>query len=510
MIRLTNAMLYNNALTNLSSENQNLLQINNQVSSGKRVNSPADDPVAIGQILNYQTNLNDNAQFTSNTNHANNLLSQADTVLTSTSSLATEAQTLITQMSSGTYTAQNRLTNAAQADSFIAQAEQLGNTRIGSQYIFGGTNNGTPPINTNGQYVGGSTPLTAQVETSTMVQTAPLASSFLAGSMNPNLNISAGSSTPLSAIKGGVGVGTTPATFTVTDRAGNVTTVNVASGSNLNAVITAINGGAAKVTASLAKNGQSIQITDNNTTGITGPLTITDTTGTAAASLGIAGSRNISSFAGDNIAPALTTGTSISDLFGGAGMSLTNISVQNGGVTNTVSFAGAKTIGDIITAINGATPSANVTAGINSAGNALTVTSNNPATVAIASDIGNGSTASKLGLDGGTNMIKTLQDLSSALKLNDTDALRALIPAFQSVVNNISLVQGVVGASVNQLTTNNTFLSSNVSSVTAALSSVQDADMASVLTQLAQLQTAYQATAKVTAQILQPGLLSYL
>lgn len=285
--------------------------------------------------------------------------------------------------------------------------------------------------------------------------------------------------------------------------------MNVAAGSDLNAVISAINAGPANVTASVSKNWDSIEIADNNGANSTGPLTITDVTGTAAAGLGIAGSRNASSFTGDALNPAVTAGTALGDLLGGAGLKPGDVAVANGAVSNTVSFAGAKTVGDVINAIN-ASPGLNATAAINSVGNALSITSNSPSTIAYATDIGTGTTAELLGIGGGRNLITTLQKFSAAMKAGDQAALSGMEPNMQSALNAVSLARGVVGGRINQITSTATQLTNYQAANSVQLSNVQDADMAKVLTQLAQLQTSYQATAQATAKILQPGLMSYL
>jgi flagellar hook-associated protein 3 FlgL len=511
MFRITNAMLYNNATYNLGLQNQGLLDVNNQISSGKRVNSPVDDPIAIGQILNYQASNNSMDKYATLGQQATGALSMADGALSSLSNMVTSAQSLMVGAASAATNNPTSLINtAATVDNMISQAIQIGNTKIGNAYIFGGSSSNVPPINQNGLYTGNAVANNVDISTGSSIQSNIFGSDFLSASLNPSLNAGATNPTLISSLRGGQGIGATPASFTITDRAGAATTVNVPAGGNLNAIITAINGGAANVTASISQNGASIKIVDNNTANVTGPLSITDVgAGRAAAGLGIAGSRNAASFTGDMIAPVITANTSLSDLLGGKGLTAGNITVGNGAVSNTVSFAGAKTVGDVINAIN-ASPGLNATAAINSTGNALTITSNNPSTVAYATDINSGNTAELLGVGGGRNIISTLQKFSSAMKLNDAAALKGMMSNIQSALSSVSYSRGVVGGRLNQLTSTSTALTNYKAATSVMLSNVQDTDMAKVMTQLAQLQTSYQATAKITAQILQPGLLNYL
>lgn len=510
MFRITNAMLFSNATFNLNLQNQQLMDVGAQATSGKRVNSPADDPVAIGRILNYQATDSSMTKYAMLNQQANGALSMADGALSSMSTMVTSAQSLVIgAASAATNNPTSLINDAAQVDSMIAQAIQVGNTKIGNQYLFGGSSTSQPPINANGLYTGNAVPTNVEINNGVAIQSNIFGSDFLAANLNPVLNAGATNPTPVSSLRGGQGIGTTPATFTVTDRAGNTTTVNVPAGATLNTIIGSINGGAANVTASISQNGASIQIVDNNTANVNQPLTITDTTGTAAAGLGIAGARNSVSFSGDSLGPIVTANTALSDLLGGAGLNPGNITVANGNVSNTVSFTGAKTVGDVLNAIN-ASPGINAVASINAQGNGLTITSNNPKTVAYATDIGVGTTAELLGIGGGRNLIGTLQKFAQAMRADDTTALSGMMANIKTALTSVSLARGTVGGRINQLTAASTALTNYQAANSTLLSDAQSADMAKVLTQLAQLQTAYQATASVTAKILTPGLMAYL
>jgi flagellar hook-associated protein 3 FlgL len=252
MMRVTNAMIYNNAVFNLESQTQALLDVNNQVSSGKRVNSPADDPVAIGQILNLQASNGAMAKYAGLGQQANASLSMADGALSSLSSMVTSAESLMVQAASSATNNPSSLAATAQTvDNMVGQAIQVGNAKIGDQYIFGGSATGGPPINQNGQYVGNAAAVNIDISAGATIQSNIFGSDFLAANLNPILDAGAANPTPLSALRGGRGIGATPAQFTITDRAGATTTVNVAAGSDLNAVISAINAGPANVTASV-------------------------------------------------------------------------------------------------------------------------------------------------------------------------------------------------------------------------------------------------------------------
>ncbi len=503
MFRITNQMMYNNSLVNMYSQNEGLYKSSEQLSSGKRVNRPSDDPLAIGEILNFQTRLDRNDRYATFTLKAKGVLSTSESLIASTTDVATRARELAIGQASGTATAQTRLTTALEIDNLIQHTIQTGNGKFGSDFLFSGRMTNVPPVSATGQYQGDTVALDAALNENTSIAMTVKASDFLMADMSPRLTLN----TPLASTKLGQGVGT--GTFTVTDRAGTTGTVNVTAGMTVGNLISAINSSGANVTASLPASGTySFQIVDNNTTTVTGPVRITDITGTAASALGLAGSRPVQSMKSDSLRPSITAATALADLYGGIGLPISDISVINGATSATVSFAGASTVGDVINAINAS--GANVTAALNTNGTALTLTSNNPATVAYSKDINAGKMADQLGIGGGRNLILNLQRLSAALKKNDVRAISGLLDNFSSSIDTTAAMRGEIGARINRLDVNTSQLESSKADVTTMLSNAQDADMAKAISDFSLLQAAYQATARTTAQIIQPSLLNFL
>jgi flagellar hook-associated protein 3 FlgL len=206
--------------------------------------------------------------------------------------------------------------------------------------------------------------------------------------------------------------------------------------------------------------------------------------------------------------PALTVKSSLSQLNGGNGLSLTSINIANGSASGVITLSSAATIGDVINQINNS--GLNVTASINSQGNALRVTSNNSATVAVASEVGNGTSAQDLGLGGGRNVFTTMVNLRDALNKNDHQAIIALQSNLNAGLSSVSNGRAILGAVLNQA--QNAYDDNNQQTVDLhqQISTIEDTDMASAASHLAQMQTAFQATLQTTARIIQPSLLDFL
>ncbi len=504
MFRVTNRMLYNNTLVNAFRHNENILKAQEQLSSGKRVNRPSDDPIGIGEIVTHKTRINRNEAYSSIAIKAENLMNSSDGLIGTANELAVRAKELALGQVGNLASAQTRAITAREIDQLIEQAMTIGNTQIGSDYIFGGRRTDTAPIDTNsGLYQGDGSELTAEINQNATVNISVLASDFLTSDMNVQLN----SSTSVSLLNGGSGVAA--GNFTITDRAGATGTVSVSAGDTIANVIAAINASAANVTASLSADNSGIRIQDNTSVAsVTGPMIIAESGSTTASDLGILGSRNVQYLHGSDLNADAASATLLSDLFGGVGFTPGDIIVNNAGTSATVSFAGATTLGDMITSINATGIGA--TASINSAGNGISLTSASSATVAYAEDIGNGMTASLLGINGGSNLIGTLQKLSAALKANDTGAIGGLINVIDSNIDSIISARGDVGARVNRIVSSQAYLDRSTYDSQLMLNEVESADMAEVAVELSMLQTAYQATIASSASIVQPSLLDFL
>lgn len=121
--------------------------------------------------------------------------------------------------------------------------------------------------------------------------------------------------------------------------------------------------------------------------------------------------------------PAVTTATNLSDLNGGAGVTLGSLSITDREGNNAVvNLGAATTVNDVITAINGA--GINVTASINSAGNGLllTDTSTTITQALTVTESGGGTVAQELGILGSRNGNLTGQDLNPVVTTATTIA----------------------------------------------------------------------------------------
>jgi flagellar hook-associated protein 2 len=231
-----------------------------------------------------------------------------------------------------------------------------------------------------------------------------------------------------SSLKGGSGIAL--GTISITDRAGNSTTVNLSNATSFSDIINTINARATAegvhLTAGLNSSQTGLQIID--TSGGTGSLVISDEGSTTAAQLGIAGTFTTNTINGGNLQHQyVSDNTSLSTYNGGQGVSLGQFQITNSkGATATVDLSSGtfNTIGQVITAIN--SKDIGVTASINANGNGILLTDTAGGSTKLqVTDLG-GTTAQDLNIAGTATGTTIDGGLQKTITVTGTDTLSSL------------------------------------------------------------------------------------
>jgi flagellar hook-associated protein 3 FlgL len=132
-----------NDLWQSQAQEQTALQ---QLATGKRVNSPSDDPAAAAAEVQNKALQGQTDQFLQNTNNLEGTLQTADSALSSVVTSLNQAISLGVQGANGDLSSSNRQAIAQQIQSIQNQIVQFGNTSYQGTYLFGGTATQTPPF----------------------------------------------------------------------------------------------------------------------------------------------------------------------------------------------------------------------------------------------------------------------------------------------------------------------------------------------------------------------------
>lgn len=144
-MRITNNMIVNSYLTsfNKSLERQNKLQ--EQLTDGKIVHRPSDDPIRTVRSLKFNTDLAANEQFTQNVQDATSWMETTDSAMSGLNSIMSRVKELVVS-ADGTKPADAMKAIGQELDGLINAAIDIGNTQIGDRYIFAGQMDKTQPL----------------------------------------------------------------------------------------------------------------------------------------------------------------------------------------------------------------------------------------------------------------------------------------------------------------------------------------------------------------------------
>lgn len=194
------------------------------------------------------------------------------------------------------------------------------------------------------------------------------------------------------------GSGVSPGTFSVTQRDGSSFSVSVTADDTVQSILDKISTGGTNITARVSSSGNGFEIVDS-TTG--GSLIISDTTGAAAADLGIATAGDADGVldSGNLQAKWLSRTTRLKSLNAGKGVGTGTLRLTDStGATSTLEITdtNAKTLDDVIRLINGRP--VGVTAEINDTGDGLVLRDTAGGSQALKIEDVSGSVAKKLNL----------------------------------------------------------------------------------------------------------------
>jgi flagellar hook-associated protein 3 FlgL len=132
-------------LANLSSLEQRMLTANRQVSSGLRVQTVTDDPSAVNDILELNSEIGSNTQIGQNLSIVQTEVNTAEGSVNSATILMDTARQLATEGATGTAGASERQQLASQVSDILNQMQGLANTQVDGRYVFSGDSDQTAP-----------------------------------------------------------------------------------------------------------------------------------------------------------------------------------------------------------------------------------------------------------------------------------------------------------------------------------------------------------------------------
>lgn len=131
---------------NITRTSVSLLDLNGQLTSGKRLNSASDDPVGASLIGTLAARISASDTRLRNIDHASSSLGTVDNLLGEVTDLARQAKTIASDQIGVGSDAGTRKAQASVVESLIQELFALSNTTFADLHVLGGERTGVPPI----------------------------------------------------------------------------------------------------------------------------------------------------------------------------------------------------------------------------------------------------------------------------------------------------------------------------------------------------------------------------
>jgi flagellar hook-associated protein 3 FlgL len=168
-VRFTNDILSRQTLFDLGNITDKLAKTQAQLSSGKRITAPEDDPYGSGRAVSLRNDLADTQQYQVNINDASAWAAQTDSSLGNVTDLLQRARELTVQAANGTQNQDSLNAIAAEMKQIKASLLSEANATYNGRYIFSGTATDIPPYPTNA-YAGTTLPVQRLIAPGEVVQ----------------------------------------------------------------------------------------------------------------------------------------------------------------------------------------------------------------------------------------------------------------------------------------------------------------------------------------------------
>ena len=358
LARVSNALQMNLSQRTITQTQRSLLDVQNQLSTGRRLTTPSDDPGDAAISMQIRKLLEQRVGFEDNLKQASSHLSEVDTTLGDMSDLLRQAQTLASANVGSDVSADQRAAAAAIVSSLYNQMLSVANKQSQGVYLFGGDSGQAPFVSDQSgvRFVGSTSVLQNRFDESAILpfmvdgnEVFGALSSRIQGSADLTPVLTTG--TRLADLRGATDGGVNGGAIVISNGA-TTKTVDLSTADTIGNVIDLINAaGVGGITASIAPGGAGLLLSATGADNIT----ITDSGGTCATDLGIVRATPAGAgvgITGAPLNPNLTPLNNLADLRGGLGIDLSGLIVTNGQTTATIDLSTATTVEDLLNRIN--------------------------------------------------------------------------------------------------------------------------------------------------------------
>jgi len=185
--KITTAQRFQIAQNSIRKTQKRVKDIQEDISSGKRVRKGSDDPGSYSKILDLRRRIGDSNQFNRNITRSTVFANISDYTLQEIRQLVVQARGLALQEAGAPADSITRASTAVQVERIRASILSLANTQVAGRYIFSGTDISTAAYNSDGEYQGNQGKLKVNVGVGQSNDVNVVGSSFLSTDLDPDL-----------------------------------------------------------------------------------------------------------------------------------------------------------------------------------------------------------------------------------------------------------------------------------------------------------------------------------
>ncbi|TXK80951.1 flagellar hook-associated protein FlgL [Paenibacillus sp. N3.4] len=137
-LRVTQGMLNTQLLRNLNGNMTRMDKLQDQLSTGRKINKPSDDPVGISSSMRYRSELGVNDQYQRNVDATVSFLDYSDTTLGQMGQVMQRGRELAVEASNGTNPSESLNAIKTEIDQLYNQLTNIGNSQFNGKYVFNG------------------------------------------------------------------------------------------------------------------------------------------------------------------------------------------------------------------------------------------------------------------------------------------------------------------------------------------------------------------------------------
>lgn len=145
-MRITNQMMSKSFLRDLGRNQNSMKKLNDQLTSGKEIRRPSDNPFKVARTMQLSRDISTNVQYNENIKDTTNWLDTTDTALEQLGNSLQRFRELMVSAGNAGYGTDEKKAIKDEMNEKVNEITQILNSNFDGKYIFGGTKGNSKPV----------------------------------------------------------------------------------------------------------------------------------------------------------------------------------------------------------------------------------------------------------------------------------------------------------------------------------------------------------------------------